>query len=172
VKDLGKDYKFAKQLQLRFEETHIRKSKAAQQIHVAASTMSDYINGEYAVSHDSKKALASMLGGLALRWSSGRADFHIISFMDDPKLRADVFAAIVSAKKEERERLEQEQHYQELVIERPGYITRADQEFMDSYWKNAIEEVAAEITKLIRLAKYEGRDPQPLIDAFNDALGG
>lgn len=166
------DEKYPHQLSLAIEASGLSKRTISKKTFVSESSVGKYAQGKRGVDHQKKKAFWNLLKGMRLGLSSAREDFRTISFMDNPRNNADVFAATITADQEESERKAIWTDFKNAIKVPIEKRTRQQQEIVARGFKELVEEIASEQTELIELAEYSGVDPQPLIDDFNKRYGG
>lgn len=166
------DTKYPRQLSLAIETSGLSKRSISKKSFLSESSIGKYALGQRSVDHEKKKSLWSLLKGVRLGLSSARADFGTISFMNNPRINEDAFAATTTADQEESERKAIWTDFKNAIKVPEEKRTRQQQETITTGFKELVEEIASEQTELIELAEYGGIDPQPFIDKFNQTFGG
>ncbi|MFD1317000.1 hypothetical protein AB0Y04_04905 [Loigolactobacillus coryniformis] len=166
------DRKFSGQLSADFEHSEVSRTEAAKKLYVSKSQITKYTQGTVSIPKVMKKAITGLMGSIKLSYSAARADYGVISFLKNPRQRDDVLSANTTAVREERERQALEDEFMNAITLEPKFRTSKQQEIIDSYLRNFIEEIGAEHTKLIALAAYLNVDVQVIVDEFNNKLGG
>lgn len=166
------DIKYSQALSKAIESGKAKRNRLAKEAFVSNSQMTKFSKGTAEVSNNIKKTFGNILKSPRLNLSAARSDFSIISFLHSKHLNHDFFSAETSADKEERERMELETAFREAIIKAPRYQTQADRDLINLYLENFVEEIGAEQNKLCALADYLNVDVQPIINSFNEALGG
>lgn len=166
------DRKFSEQLSMDFEHSKVNRTEAAKKLYVSKSQVTKYTQGTVSIPKVMKKAITGLMGSIKLSYSAARADYGVISFLKNPRQRDDILSANTSAAREERERQVLEDQFMDAITTQPQFRTKPQQEIIDSYLRNFIEEIGAEHTKLIALATYLDVDVQVIVNEFNKTLGG
>lgn len=164
--------KYSRQLSLAIGKSGLSKREISKQTFFSESAVGKYALGQRSVDHEKKKSLWQLIKGVRLGLSSAREDFGVISFMNNPRINVDVFAATTTADQEESERKAIWTEFKNAIAVPIEKRTRQQQEIVIKGFKELVEEIASEQTELIELAEYGGVDPQPLIDKFNKNYGG
>lgn len=116
--------------------------------------------------------MADTLQNIWLNFSGAREDYHIPSFMKNKTKHNDVMAALFQQRKEENERRQLEDAFDEAIGTKPELRSPQQQQLIRDYFKEYVEEIGAENTDIVMKAQYAGVRLQSYFDKYNDQYGG
>lgn len=149
--------KFAEQLTLALDRSGVKSQRTiADEVHVSPGQLSRLKTGLRSTDPDIRKSLANAINDIWLSYSGARANFGVISFQKDRRLKGDMFSALMKQKKEQSEREAIESDFEAASAINPIDRTPAQQLVIERYPQEYAEEISAEITDLIKKAEYAG----------------
>lgn len=152
-----------------------QQSKVAKKAYISESTISRIRSGLKKADPQTRWTLANVINDLRLNYTAASEAYGTISFQHDRKRKGDVFAALVKQRTEQGEREKLEPEFEAAITTEPRFRTPEQNQIIERYPREYIEEISAEITALIKQAEYAGiplDHLQEVIDQVNDSTGG
>lgn len=166
--------KFSEQLTLALDgiQGSLTHKQVAGKVHVSVGQLSRLKNGTRNTDKPTRISLADALQSIWLNFSGARVDYHIPSFMKNKTKHNDVMAALFQQRKEENERRQLEDAFDEAIGTKPELRSPQQQQLIRDYFKEYVEEIGAENTDIVMKAQYAGVQLQSYFDKYNDQYGG
>ncbi|MFB9770122.1 helix-turn-helix domain-containing protein [Lactiplantibacillus modestisalitolerans] len=150
-------------------------SEVAKKTFYSESTISRIVTGLKKADPQTRWTLANVINDLRLSYTAASESYGTISFQRDRKRKDDVFSALVKQRTEQGEREKLEPEFETAITTEPRFRTPEQNQVIERYPREYIEEISAEITALIEQAEYAGipmNHLQQVIDEVNDSTGG
>ncbi|QCZ53596.1 Prophage Lp2 protein 13 [Levilactobacillus brevis] len=166
--------KFSEQLTLALDgiQGSLTHKQVAGKVHVSVGQLSRLKNGTRNIDKPTRISLADALQSTWLNFSGAREDYRIPSFMKNKTKHNDVMAALFQQRKEENERRQLEDAFDEAIGTKPELRSPQQQQLIRDYFKEYVEEIGAENTDIVMKAQYAGVQLQSYFDKYNDQYGG
>ncbi|WP_268914053.1 hypothetical protein [Lentilactobacillus sp. SPB1-3] len=169
-----RERKEAKQLSLALGRLPkgVNKGDVAESVPATRGALSRWSKGDRKMSHDVMHPIAKLLKDAFFTYSASRADYGTLSFKDDKRHKADLFASVIDQQQQESERIAKQQIAYQSMIKSDGYRTSKDEQIIDNYFDEYAEEMSAELTNFFIECDYNRRDPMKIFEKVNDKIGG
>lgn len=162
--------KFAEQLTL--DLAGVVRKDVARQIHVSDGQITRLANGERTGDKGMRVGLARTLHSILLAFSGARKDYGVLSYLKSSRRYDDVMATLFQQRKEENDRRELEESFDEAMTTKPEARSSQQILLIRDYFKEYAEEIMSENADIVTKAKYAGVDIHSVFDEANARVGG
>ena len=162
--------KFAEQLTL--DLAGVVRKDVARQIHVSDGQITRLANGERTGDKGMRVGLARTLHSILLAFSGARKDYGVLSYLKSSRRYDDVMATLFQQRKEEDDRRELEESFDEAMTTKPEARSSQQTLLIRDYFREYAEEIMSENTDIVAKAKYAGVDIHGVFDEANARVGG
>ena len=162
--------KFAEQLTL--DLAGVVRKDVARQIHVSDGQITRLANGERTGDKGMRVGLTRTLHSILLAFSGARKDYGVLSYLKSSRRYDDVMATLFQQRKEEDDRRELEESFDEAMTTKPEARSSQQTLLIRDYFREYAEEIMSENTDIVAKAKYAGVDIHGVFDEANAKVGG
>lgn len=162
--------KFAEQLTL--DLAGVVRRDVAQRVHISDGQLTRLANGQRNGDKGMRAGLAHALHSILLAFSGARKDYGVLSFLKSSKRYDDVMATLFQQRKEEDDRRELEEAFDQAMTTKPEARSSQQILLIRDYFKEYAEEIMSENTDIVAKAKYAGIDIHQVFDEANARVGG
>lgn len=137
-------------------------------IHVSMGQGSRYRSGKRGLDKSMRLSVTRLLQDVRLSMASATKDYQIPTAKYDPKVRHDVYTTSNDQEREEDERKSREPLYK-LAVRVPIELrTPEQQQAIDDYLQDYLEEFTAEETDWLAKAEYSGKNDEEIFRMFSN----
>jgi len=162
--------KFSEQLTL--DLAGVVRRDVAQKVHISDGQLTRLANGQRTGDKGMRSGLAHALHSILLAFSGARKDYGVLSFLKSSKRYDDVMATLFQQRKEEDDRRELEEAFDQAMTTKPEARSSQQILLIRDYFKEYAEEIMSENTDIVAKAEYAGIDIHQVFDEANARVGG
>ncbi|WP_139592654.1 helix-turn-helix domain-containing protein [Levilactobacillus brevis] len=155
----------------RWDSGSLTHKQVAGKVHVSVGQLSRLKNGTRNIDKPTRISLADALQSTWLNFLGTRGLPYSV-FYENKTKHNDVMAALFQQRKEENERRQLEDAFDEAIGTKPELRSPQQQQLIRDYFKEYVEEIGAENTDIVMKAQYAGVQLQSYFDKYNDQYGG